>query len=63
MSEPYITTVNNNGIYEINHENVNNIEDNIINPQEDINTNQQDQDEEANNYIIYNKFINLKYII
>ena len=63
MSDPYIITVNNNGIYEINHENVNNIEDNIINPQEDINTNQQDQDEEANNIIIYNNFINLKYII
>ena len=63
MSDHYIITVNNNGIYEINHDNVNNIKDNIINPQEDINTNQQDQDEEANNYIIYNKFINLKYNI
>ena len=64
MSDPYIVTVNNNnGVYEVNHENVNNITDNIINPQEDINTNQQDQDEEDNNYIIYNKFINLTYNI
>ena len=63
MSDPCIITVNNNGVYEINHDNVNNIKDNIINPQEDINTNQQEQDEEANNYIIYNKFINLKYNI
>jgi len=63
MSDPYIITVNNNDVYEINHENDNNIKDNIITPQEDININQQDQDEEANNIIIYNNFINLKYNI
>ena len=61
MSDPSIITVNNNGVYEINHENVNNIKDNIINPQEVINIIQQGQDEEVNNNIIYNKIENLTY--